>query len=549
MKKTVLVIFLAALLIVPTVVAIVNYNYVRFAPAKESDVTKVTIEEAHGGTATFDRDENGERADQAISLFFRLNSHKSSIPVVPDTIRYSTDDPYMVTLSTRVKSEKYAYYFSSGDPEACYMIDPNGNSFLLGSADAEEFLSSDFAKCYYKNSVLPNLILSGTYTVAPFDAKWSYQNFRGDKIESDVSAVVSSAEQAFNENVIFALSYEYEPDYCLVKVSDLSGNELFNDQKSNLGNFSVDSETSVIVEVTSKWNEDSERAYSGEASYKFTASVSPAPSFRLSGNAISRGGYITVSAKNIKDPEGITVKSEPELDFNPVFFEDEGLYRAIIPFDDKVAAGEYRLTFSSSGISQEILVTVSEKYFPDSALNVSGERADRLLESEGEIAEIASRLADSGSTGRMFDGYFVFGDEKGYPTWTIRGYGSRVIINGDDSKTFINRGLDLQYGWIADIAAANNGKVVYVGETGFTGKIVVIDHGCGLRSWYWNLSSVEVSEGDSVSRGDMIGNCGATGLTDFIDGGFHLAFSVGKTFFDPNALLDTGNGITFANFN
>ena len=81
------------------------------------------------------------------------------------------------------------------------------------------------------------------------------------------------------------------------------------------------------------------------------------------------------------------------------------------------------------------------------------------------------------------------------------------------------------------IPAANDGKVVYVGNLGIYGNTVVIDHGFGLFSTYSHLSRFDVKEGQMVSRGQIIGHTGSTGLA----GGDHLHFGmmVHNTFVNP----------------
>jgi murein DD-endopeptidase MepM/ murein hydrolase activator NlpD len=58
-----------------------------------------------------------------------------------------------------------------------------------------------------------------------------------------------------------------------------------------------------------------------------------------------------------------------------------------------------------------------------------------------------------------------------------------------------------------------------------------MDHGLGLFSMYSHLSHISVEVGNLISRGDVLGRTGATGLA----GGDHLHFSmlVHDTFVNP----------------
>lgn len=83
-------------------------------------------------------------------------------------------------------------------------------------------------------------------------------------------------------------------------------------------------------------------------------------------------------------------------------------------------------------------------------------------------------------------------------------------------------GLDLASIKHAPVPAGNDGTIVFSGFLGIYGNVVIIDHGLGLQSLYAHLSSLSVKTGDTVSKGDIVGNTGTTGLA----GGDHLHYGV-----------------------
>jgi murein DD-endopeptidase MepM/ murein hydrolase activator NlpD len=95
----------------------------------------------------------------------------------------------------------------------------------------------------------------------------------------------------------------------------------------------------------------------------------------------------------------------------------------------------------------------------------------------------------------------------------------------------VHLGLDLASVAHSPIPAANDGKVVFIGNLGIYGNTVVIDHGFGLFSTYSHLSGFDVKEGQVVSKGQIIGSTGSTGMA----GGDHLHFGmiVHDTFVNP----------------
>ena len=70
--------------------------------------------------------------------------------------------------------------------------------------------------------------------------------------------------------------------------------------------------------------------------------------------------------------------------------------------------------------------------------------------------------------------------------------------------------------------SANGGKVVFTGFLGIYGETVIIDHGMGLQTLYSHLRQIDVKEGQSVKKGDILGKTGVTGLAV----GDHLHFGM-----------------------
>ena len=105
------------------------------------------------------------------------------------------------------------------------------------------------------------------------------------------------------------------------------------------------------------------------------------------------------------------------------------------------------------------------------------------------------------------------------------------LYNGQVVDHETHLGYDLASTEHAPVPAANDGVVVFAQYFGIYGNAVLIDHGCGLQTLYGHLSSIAVKPGEHVTRGQIIGHSGETGLA----GGDHLHFSVlvDGVFVDP----------------
>ncbi|NLK78031.1 MAG: peptidoglycan DD-metalloendopeptidase family protein [Clostridiales bacterium] len=85
-----------------------------------------------------------------------------------------------------------------------------------------------------------------------------------------------------------------------------------------------------------------------------------------------------------------------------------------------------------------------------------------------------------------------------------------------------HKGIDIGASYGADIVAAADGTVVFAGYSNSAGNYVTVSHGGGLYTVYMHCSSLNVSKGQSVSRGQVIAKVGSTGIST----GNHLHFGV-----------------------
>ena len=100
-----------------------------------------------------------------------------------------------------------------------------------------------------------------------------------------------------------------------------------------------------------------------------------------------------------------------------------------------------------------------------------------------------------------------------------------------------HKALDIANKAAPAILAADSGRVVVAGwpDSFGYGNRVIIDHGNGLQSLYGHMSSISVSVGQTVSRGNVIGRMGSSGRST----GTHLHFEIrqGGALMDPLQFL------------
>jgi murein DD-endopeptidase MepM/ murein hydrolase activator NlpD len=86
----------------------------------------------------------------------------------------------------------------------------------------------------------------------------------------------------------------------------------------------------------------------------------------------------------------------------------------------------------------------------------------------------------------------------------------------------MHTGIDIGVAYGTPIHAAASGRVIYAGWMDGYGNLVFIDHGGGISTGYAHQSSIAVSNGQTVTQGQVIGYVGCTGHCF----GPHLHFEV-----------------------
>ena len=101
-------------------------------------------------------------------------------------------------------------------------------------------------------------------------------------------------------------------------------------------------------------------------------------------------------------------------------------------------------------------------------------------------------------------------------------------------------GVDIEADTGTAVKAMNRGRVTQVKDDPLWGYTVAIDHGSGVMSFYYNLSSaVAVSEGDDVEAGQTIGAVGDTAEIEAAEAShLHFALKHNGEWIDPISYID-----------
>ena len=98
--------------------------------------------------------------------------------------------------------------------------------------------------------------------------------------------------------------------------------------------------------------------------------------------------------------------------------------------------------------------------------------------------------------------------------WPIEGrllssFGSRTDpFNGGDA---FHPGVDISASMGSPVKVTADGVVEHADWSGSYGKLVIVEHGGGLKTYYAHLSNFDVIPGQEVRRGQVVGRSGSTG--------------------------------------
>ncbi len=174
-------------------------------------------------------------------------------------------------------------------------------------------------------------------------------------------------------------------------------------------------------------------------------------------------------------------------------------------------------------VSEDFLQRVMP-YFMDRDPTLRGEMSELFLRVNREMRkaneERIRELCRSSSPVPLWSGPFLrMANAK-----PMAGFADRrvYLYGGKEVDRQVHLGVDLASLTMSPVEAANRGRVVFVGELGIYGNMVLLDHGCGLFSMYAHLSQIQAKPGQEVAKGEILGTTGNTGLA----GGDHLHFAM-----------------------
>lgn len=276
------------------------------------------------------------------------------------------------------------------------------------------------------------------------------------------------------------------------------------------------------------FDSDSPGQSTGWYSYRAGFTLNMKPRAVLSADSVPQGTIVAIWVTGILDGSTPTL----ETDLGDVWFRPtQSGYMGYIPVTYNAEGGAHTLTLTCGTLVQELTLSVTEM----NATTVQTQ-PDDTAQPAGAAEEYRNAiwpLYTTSEEGKLWQGAFA----SPHPSGATIPYGARLMADGQSA----GRSTGLTYGAAEPgsiVSAPQNGVVVFAGTLAMSGGTVVIDHGCGVKSYLFGMGEVQVQKGQQVVMGDTVGL--ATDAHDLI-----YELRIGSKSVDPAAAIRGASGLQY----
>ena len=374
---------------------------------------------------------------------------------------------------------------------------------------AAALLGGVFDKVFTSPETLTVQKLGVLYDAHPALALPDWASYTTLTIETDIGSIVFAGSASQYEDFLFPANGDYKAkltvwrlpqDYLATQFEGGSTGAI----RKNLG-----------VEHPAK--------PTGWYSYSFRFTLQASAEVTLSTERLEQGGVAALSIT------GLTGETAPavETDLGSVQCVRLGSgWRAYIPAAYNASAGGHTVNVTVNGETFARTLTVLPKDF--GTVEVEPEPAS----TEAANAEFRNNiwpLYEQPVREKLWAGAFLCPAEN---YMTLVDFGQVKVTGGQQGSRSNSTRLYTIPG--EPCRAPAGGVVVFAGNLALTGNTVVIDHGCGVRSYLYGLQELSVTRGQTVERGQAVGVLGEELTMDF---------KLGSKSVNPWPLFQTSGGL------
>ena len=529
-KRIALIVVIAAILITPTVLASTYVIYQEFV--RQEEHFSVILYDSEGALiATEARAPEKSGHYSLTGIFYNIILEKGDNIPIPTGLTDNVHLKAEINHNGEV-SELICYFLKENDTG--YFIN-NGKCYLISKKLNNEFLSTAYAEILYPHATPFSLTTIDNDVITPKSVDWKYKAVNGKYLTAEN---LKTTDKLKTYEITGALEVIFEVLPSSASVHVYNNDELiFTGDAKELSALTVDTNDRLRVYIVAEWVSADEAESYGRITYEFYVHIKNRSSFSLSSDTVSAGDFFTLDCTNITDISKLRFKEESDS-IKPVFSKYGNLWRALIPISEDTPVGDLSFTVtygaSSESFTVHILPPADKGSYSFPALLFDTEDAPALLNNSIYSSIFSTPLPSEDQV--YFRGNFADPGGQGY---------TAVYAHRSEIKW----GAELEYSYVTlgneyvlkdknviggSVRAIQNGVVTYVGSNSVLGSFVVIDHGCGLRTWYTHLGDIDISVGDVLLSGQHIGKTSNKTLSG--GEGFILYCTAYDVMVDPDTL-------------
>jgi len=371
-------------------------------------------------------------------------------------------------------------------------------------------------------------------------AKYDFRDSEREDI-----GVSSSIGQRFSVYVTDRAMMELSaPLSALIKRIDISkdGEHIFEGEPSQfadlyLANGTYDAEIYCDVDGKVTAEDGSELKMRGAEVFALRLELNIPTEFHLSRTEMVQGSAVAIIGTNVGGEVSATAPGV--IDTINFTVDNKGNAQALLSSTFRCDPGTYECIVDCNGDKISLPFTVTEGKYSVQHLTISTSTAAATVGNNDAMADYNGMIAATNqiwTPERYYEDSFIM--PVNGPITTE--FGLYRYTNGSTNPSR-HVGLDIAEDEGTPVLAAASGKVVVSRWVGTTGYSVCIDHGYGVRSYYYHMSALSVEVGDYVVQGQEIGKVGQTGYAN----GPHVHFNimVGDNSINPWPVFEGTSGI------
>ena len=259
--------------------------------------------------------------------------------------------------------------------------------------------------------------------------------------------------------------------------------------------------------------------------YQASFTVNFQPDATLSKTRAGQGEVVALMLTGIVEGGSPQVESDlGSIWFRPI----TGGWMGYIPVSYNTPSGDHTLHITCGDAQMDVVLTVAQTQYG----TAPGTEEATPPGAAEEYRNAIWPLFESSAEGKLWSGAF----QAPSPNGVLVEYGSTYMIDGARS----GQATGLTYAAVdgGDVVSPQAGVVAYAGNLALSGGTVVIDHGCGVKSYLFGLGEVSVQRGQNVAKGDVVGK--ATSAHDLI-----YEIRIGNKSVDPAKAIAGQSGLQY----